>query len=73
MGLAKRMRELGAEVRVCAPPDEDFAQRLAGVGVPLETRARATAVAGTICTDWATVAARLLLDALSRKEPPMSA
>jgi len=34
-GLAVRLRELGAEVRVCAPPDEDFARRLAGVGVPL--------------------------------------
>ncbi|MEU9124138.1 glycosyltransferase [Streptomyces sp. NPDC048506] len=34
-GLAERLRGLGAEVRVCAPPDEDFAQRLAGVGVPL--------------------------------------
>ncbi|WP_307624024.1 glycosyltransferase [Streptomyces sp. V3I7] len=33
--LAVRLRELGAEVRVCAPPDEDFARRLAGVGVPL--------------------------------------
>ncbi|WP_084259451.1 glycosyltransferase [Microtetraspora malaysiensis] len=35
VGLAVRLRELGAEVRVCAPPDEDFAQRLAGVGVPM--------------------------------------
>ncbi|MFJ3336049.1 glycosyltransferase [Streptomyces sp. NPDC086766] len=34
-GLAVQLRALGAEVRVCAPPDEDFAQRLAGVGVPL--------------------------------------
>ncbi|CAL9324066.1 Vancomycin aglycone glucosyltransferase [Streptomyces sp. enrichment culture] len=34
-GLAVRLRELGAEVRVCAPPDEDFARRLAGIGVPL--------------------------------------
>ncbi|MDT0466209.1 glycosyltransferase [Streptomyces gibsoniae] len=34
-GLAVRLRELGAEVRVCAPPDEEFARRLAGVGVPL--------------------------------------
>jgi vancomycin aglycone glucosyltransferase len=33
VGLAVRLRELGAEVRVCAPPD--FAERLAGVGVPL--------------------------------------
>ncbi|MGW0548017.1 glycosyltransferase [Streptomyces altiplanensis] len=35
VGLAVRLRELGAEVRVCAPPDEDFAQLLAGVGVEL--------------------------------------
>ncbi|GGR90818.1 glycosyl transferase [Streptomyces aureoverticillatus] len=34
-GLASELRALGAEVRVCAPPDEDFARRLAGVGVPL--------------------------------------
>ncbi|MEU5086142.1 hypothetical protein [Streptomyces sp. NPDC021356] len=33
--LAARLREIGAEVRVCAPPDEDFARRPAGVGVPL--------------------------------------
>ncbi|MGW8884556.1 glycosyltransferase [Streptomyces sp. NPDC055749] len=35
VGLALRLRELGVEVRVCAPPDEDFAQRLAGAGVPM--------------------------------------
>ncbi|MEU4446415.1 glycosyltransferase [Actinosynnema sp. NPDC050801] len=35
VALAVRLRGLGAEVRVCAPPDEDFAQRLAGVGVPM--------------------------------------
>ncbi|MEU3957760.1 glycosyltransferase, partial [Streptomyces achromogenes] len=34
-GLAVRLREQGAGVRVCAPPDEDFARRLADVGVPL--------------------------------------
>jgi len=34
-GLAVRVRELGAEVRVCAPPDEEFAALLAGAGVPL--------------------------------------
>ncbi|WP_405881129.1 glycosyltransferase [Streptomyces sp. NBC_01136] len=38
-----------------------------------ETRARARAVAGTIRTDGATVAATLLLDAISRERPPMSA
>ena len=33
VGLAVRLRDLGAEVRVCAPPD--CAERLAEVGVPL--------------------------------------
>jgi vancomycin aglycone glucosyltransferase len=35
VGLAVRVRALGAEVRVCAPPDKGFAERLAEVGVPL--------------------------------------
>ena len=34
-GLAVRLRELGAQARVCAPPDEDFTALLARVGVPL--------------------------------------
>jgi vancomycin aglycone glucosyltransferase len=34
-GLALRLRELGAEVRVCAPPDEEFVELLDRVGVPL--------------------------------------
>ncbi|RJQ80348.1 glycosyltransferase [Pseudonocardiaceae bacterium YIM PH 21723] len=34
-GLAARLREHGAQVRVCAPPDEDMARRLAGIDVPL--------------------------------------
>ncbi|MEU9004251.1 glycosyltransferase [Streptomyces sp. NPDC048551] len=33
--LAVELRELGARVRVCAPPDEEFAALLARVGVPL--------------------------------------
>jgi vancomycin aglycone glucosyltransferase len=33
-GLAVRLRELGAEALVCAPPDEEFAALLARVGVP---------------------------------------
>jgi UDP:flavonoid glycosyltransferase YjiC (YdhE family) len=62
-GLAVRLRELGAEVRVC-----DIAR------VAIEAiRARATAVAATIRTDGATVAATLLLDAISRERPPVSA
>ncbi len=112
-GLAVRLRDRGAEVRVCAPADEEFATLLAGVGVPLlpvgpsaraltkaapppsslpqraaeviaaqldavtavlapETGKRARVVAGTIRTDRATVAAKLLLDAVSRERPPMS-
>ena len=30
-----QLQALGAEVRLCAPPDEEFAERLAGFGVPL--------------------------------------
>lgn len=33
VALAVRLRALGAEVRMCAPPDEEFAERLAGIGV----------------------------------------
>ncbi|WP_069160335.1 glycosyltransferase [Nocardia altamirensis] len=35
VGLAVALRALGAEARVCAPPDEDFEALLARVGVPL--------------------------------------
>ena len=35
VGLALRLRALGAEVRVCAPADKDFAELLARAGVPL--------------------------------------
>ncbi|MCT9082120.1 glycosyltransferase [Streptomyces fulvoviolaceus] len=34
-GLAVALRELGAQARVCAPPDEEFAELLARVGVEL--------------------------------------
>ncbi len=34
-GLAVRLQALGAEVAVCVPPDEDFAELLARAGVPL--------------------------------------
>jgi vancomycin aglycone glucosyltransferase len=40
VALAVRLRELGAEVRVCAPPDS--AERLAEVGVPLVPIGRPT-------------------------------
>jgi vancomycin aglycone glucosyltransferase len=35
LGLAVQLRALGAGVRVCAPPDEEFAERLARFGVPM--------------------------------------
>src|SRR5262245_19947514 len=34
-GLALRLRELGAEVRVCAPPDDEFRALFARMGVTL--------------------------------------
>jgi vancomycin aglycone glucosyltransferase len=35
VALAVRLKELGAEVRVCAPPDKEFTELLAREGVPL--------------------------------------
>ncbi|MFI9449929.1 glycosyltransferase [Amycolatopsis sp. NPDC052450] len=35
VGLAVALRELGAEARVCAPPDEEFVTLLKRAGVPL--------------------------------------
>ncbi|WP_406133433.1 glycosyltransferase [Streptomyces zaomyceticus] len=35
VGLAVRLREFGVEVRVCAPPDEEFVELFAGVGVEM--------------------------------------
>jgi vancomycin aglycone glucosyltransferase len=55
-----------------APTAESLSAALRMALAP-ETRARATAVAGTIRTDGATVAATLLLDAVSRERPPVSA
>jgi vancomycin aglycone glucosyltransferase len=35
LGLAVALRSLGADARVCAPPDEEFAKLFAAAGVPL--------------------------------------
>ncbi|WAJ47000.1 glycosyltransferase [Mycobacterium sp. Aquia_216] len=35
LGLAVQLRALGAEVLLCAPPDDEFAERAAGFGVAL--------------------------------------
>ena len=50
VALAVRLRERGAEVRVCLPPDEEFEKRLAGVGVtmvPFGESVRPVATAAT--------------------------
>jgi UDP:flavonoid glycosyltransferase YjiC (YdhE family) len=60
---------IGAAHDVRTPTTESLSAAL-GTALTPETRARATAVAGTIRTDGATVAAKLLLDAVSRPRPP---
>ena len=53
------------------PTTESLSDALSTALTP-ETRARATAVAGTIQTDGATEAAKLLIDPVSRERPPAS-
>ncbi|MGW7049710.1 glycosyltransferase [Streptomyces avermitilis] len=65
VGLAVQLRELGAEVRVCAPPDAEFAELLAGVGVPLvpfgqSVRALVTGVTPPSAADAPRIAAELV-------------
>ncbi|MEU0793364.1 glycosyltransferase [Amycolatopsis sp. NPDC005961] len=50
VALAVRLRALGADVRMCVPPDEEFADRLGGLGIepvpvgpPVRALMRATA------------------------------
>ena len=71
---AGRVAELGigAAHDGPTPTTESLSDALRTALTP-ETRARATAVASTIHTDGATVAARLLFDAVSRERPPASA
>jgi len=71
---ASRVADLGVGVAhdVQAPATESLSAALRTVLTP-QTRARAAAVAGTIRTDGAAVAARLLADAVSRERPPVSA
>jgi vancomycin aglycone glucosyltransferase len=71
---ASRVAGLGIGVAhdVQAPTTESLSAALSTVLNP-QTRVRARAVASTIRTDGATVAAKLLLDAVSRVRPPVSA
>ena len=54
-------------------PTTDSLSAALTIALAPETCAGATAVAGTICTDGATVAAKLLLNAVSRETSPVSA
>jgi vancomycin aglycone glucosyltransferase len=63
---------IGAAHDLSAPTTESLSAALSTALAP-ETRARATAVAGRIRTDGATVAATLLLDAVSRERRPVPA
>jgi vancomycin aglycone glucosyltransferase len=71
---ASRVAGLGIGVAhdVQAPTTESLSAALRTALAP-ETRARATGVAGMIRSDGATVAAKLLLDAVSRERPPVPA
>jgi len=71
---AGRVADLGIGTAhdAATPTTESLSAALRTTLTP-ETRARARAVASTIGTDGATVAATLLLDAVSRERPPVSA
>ncbi|MCL8012415.1 glycosyltransferase [Streptomyces sp. AS02] len=71
-GLAVRLRELGAEVRVCAPADEEFAKLLAGVGVelvPFGPSARALTKAGPVPSTLPQRAAAVIASQLDAVTP----
>jgi vancomycin aglycone glucosyltransferase len=71
---ATQVADLGIGVAHDGPvPTVESLSAALGTALTPETRARATAVAGTIRADGATVAARLLLDAVSREWPPVPA
>jgi vancomycin aglycone glucosyltransferase len=71
---AARVAELGIGTAHDGPtPTFDSLSAALRTALTPETRARATAVADTVRTDGATVAAKLLLDAVGRERPPMSA
>ncbi|MBT2399687.1 glycosyltransferase [Streptomyces sp. ISL-100] len=67
VGLAVRLQALGAEVRVCAPPDKEFAELLAGAGVELvpfgqSVRALVTGVTPPSAADVPRIAAKLVAE-----------
>jgi UDP:flavonoid glycosyltransferase YjiC (YdhE family) len=69
-----RVVELGIGVAFDGPiPTFDSLSRALAAALAPETRARAATVAGMIRTDGATMAAELLLDAVRREKPAVSA
>jgi UDP:flavonoid glycosyltransferase YjiC (YdhE family) len=72
--FARRVAELGVGVAHDGPaPTFDSLSAALSTALTPGIRERATAVAGTIRTDGASVAAKLLLDVVSRDRPPVSA
>ncbi|MEU6549049.1 glycosyltransferase [Streptomyces sp. NPDC046915] len=70
---AARVAELGIGAAHNGPtPTFESLSAALEVALAPETRARATAVAGTVRTDGATVAARLILDGISGETPSAS-
>jgi vancomycin aglycone glucosyltransferase len=70
---AGRVAELGIGAAHDGPtPTTESLSAALRTALTPQTRAQATAVAGTIRTDGAIVAATLLLDAVSREKPPVS-
>ena len=71
---AGRVAELGIGAAHDGPaPTVESLSAALGTALTPETRARATAVAGSVRADGATVAAKLLIDVVSRERPPVSA
>jgi vancomycin aglycone glucosyltransferase len=70
---AGRVAELGVGAAHDGPtPTAESLSDALTTALALETRARAVALAGTIRTDGAVVAAKLLLEVISQEEPPAS-
>lgn len=68
------MTELGIGAAHDGPtPTFESLSAVLKVALTPETHTRATTVAGTIRSDGATVAAKLLLDVISRERPQVSA
>jgi vancomycin aglycone glucosyltransferase len=71
---AGRVADLGIGAAHNGPtPTTESLSAALGTALSSETRAQASALAGKIRTDGAAVAARLLLDKVSRGRPPTSA